>query len=71
MVLRHPALGLALVAACTLTLAGCGQKATNASKPAEAASAFPVYDAHGKTGIDAGKDFLDREIGRASCRERV
>ena len=71
--LRHPAVRLAFVAVCAAALAGCGQKASNAAKPAEAAAAstIPVYDAHGKTGMDAGKDFLDREIGDMSSLSRA
>src|SRR5690349_22700225 len=69
MKLRTAAVGLAIVL-CSATLVACN-KATNKPAEAAAASAFPVYDAKGKTGMDAGKDFLDREIAGQSSLSRA
>jgi glycerol transport system substrate-binding protein len=70
MILRHPAMRLALACVLATALVGCGKKDAAKTETA-AASAFPVYNANGKTGMDAGKDFLDREIKDQSSLPRA
>jgi len=71
MIQHRPAL-VGLAVACAAVLIGCGQRAEQ-PKTAEsaAASAITVYNAGGKTGLDAAKDFLDREIGPLSSLSRT
>jgi glycerol transport system substrate-binding protein len=63
-----------VLTAAGLTLSSCGKK--DAGKPAASASAptspeVTIYDAKGKTGMDAAKDFLDSQIGDVSSLSRA
>ena len=59
------------IAAAGLLLTGCN-KGKEAAKPAAApASDIAIYDAKGKVGMDAAKDFLDSQIGDLSTLSRA
>ena len=58
------------LAASALIVNGCGKGGDAKTEPAAAASAIAVWDAGGKTGMDAGKAFLEDQIKDLSSLSR-